>query len=87
LNDGREMIQSRDGSGNAVQQFIHGLKHIDEPVMICSENGMSFVYQGVRGARLRQPSSESTVLTAGTCRPRGSRRGPTWTVWREDVLR
>ena len=34
LYDGQKIIETRDGSGNVVQQFIHGTRYIDELVMM-----------------------------------------------------
>ncbi|MBI3834742.1 MAG: hypothetical protein HY287_10475 [Planctomycetes bacterium] len=34
LYDGQKIIQANDGSGNMVQQFIHGTQYIDELVMV-----------------------------------------------------
>ncbi len=34
LYNGQKIIETRDGSGNVLQQFIHGTRYIDELVMV-----------------------------------------------------
>jgi len=46
LYDGQKIIQANDGSGNMVQQFIHGTQYIDELVMVRVANkGDLYVHQ------------------------------------------
>jgi RHS repeat-associated protein len=44
--DGQRMIETRDGSGNLHQQFIHGTQYIDELVMVrVKDKGDLYVHQ------------------------------------------
>ena len=46
LYDGQKIIETRDGSNNMVQQFIHGTQYIDELVMIRVKNkGELYIHQ------------------------------------------
>jgi len=46
LFDGQKIIETRDGSGNLVQQFIHGTQYIDELVMMRAKSkGDLYVHQ------------------------------------------
>jgi len=46
LYDGQKIIQANDGSGNMVQQFIHGTQYIDELVMVrVKDKGDLYVHQ------------------------------------------
>jgi len=44
--DGQRIIETRDGSGNLAQQFIHGTQYIDELVMVrVKDKGDLYVHQ------------------------------------------
>jgi RHS repeat-associated protein len=44
--DGQKIIETRDGSGNLYQQFIHGTRYIDELVMVrVADKGDLYVHQ------------------------------------------
>ena len=46
LCDGHKIIETRDGSDNVVQQFIHGTQYIDELVMMrVKDKGDLYVHQ------------------------------------------
>jgi RHS repeat-associated protein len=46
LYDGQKVIETRDGSANLVQQFIHGTQYIDELVMVrVADKGDLYVHQ------------------------------------------
>ena len=46
LYDGQKIIETRDGSNNMVQQFIHGTQYIDELVMIrVKDKGELYIHQ------------------------------------------
>ena len=40
--EGQKILEMRDGSGNMVQQFIHGTRYIDELVMVRVKNKGEF---------------------------------------------
>ena len=44
--DGQKIVETRDGSGNVLQQFIHGTEYIDELVMVrVKDKGDLYVHQ------------------------------------------
>ncbi len=44
--DGQKIIETRDGSGNLYQQFVHGTQYIDELVMVrVADKGDLYVHQ------------------------------------------
>lgn len=56
LFNGHKIIETRDGSDNVVQQFIHGTQYIDELVMMrVRDKGelSQLVLQGVPGVAVR----------------------------------
>ncbi len=49
LYDGQKIIETRDGSENLYQQFIHGTRYIDELVMVrVKDKGDLYVHQAER---------------------------------------
>ena len=77
LYDGWKIIETRDGSGNLYQQFIHGTQYIDELVMMrVKGKGDLYVHQGesrVIGMNGSGPPSvkRAVMLASG---PRPARR-------------
>ena len=50
--EGQKIIETRDGSGNMVMQAIHGVRYIDELVMLrFADKGDLYVHQGERSER------------------------------------
>jgi hypothetical protein len=44
--DGQGIVETRDGSGNLVSQFVRGLRYIDEIVMVrAKDEGELYVHQ------------------------------------------
>jgi len=51
LYNGQQIIETRNGSNNMVQQFIHGTQYIDELVMVrVKDKGDLYVHQDARAS-------------------------------------
>ena len=60
LYDGWKICETRDGSGNVVQQFIHGTQYIDELVMVrVKDKGDLYIHQGERSERERAATGKA----------------------------
>ena len=68
------IIETRDGSGNMVQQNIHGTRYIDELVMVrVKDKGELYVHQGERSEQKR-PATGKASMDARKSGPRLARR-------------
>ncbi len=72
LYDGQKICETRNGSGNMVQQFIHGTQYIDELVMVrVAKKGDLYVHQDANWNVIGATDLAGSVVEAYTLSPYG----------------
>ncbi len=72
LYDGQKICETRNGSGNMVQQFIHGTQYIDELVMVrVKGKGDLYVHQDANWNVIGLTDLAGSVVEAYTLSPYG----------------